>query len=84
MHIVAWTTDKNVYDNWEYQPSDEALKTYPTIVGEPLFYIDIEGGIRLPGIINPSWLPPSNVDLGIITSVTESASQYKNILLANL
>lgn len=84
MHLVAWTTDKNVYDNWEYQSSDEALKTHPTIVGEPLFYIDIEGGVRLPGIINPSWLPPSNVDLGVITSVTESASQYKNILLANL
>lgn len=84
LHMVAWTTDTTVYTDNRYQTQEEALTVGPTIVGTPMFYIDIEGGITLPGVINPSWSPPVGTDLGDITHVYESTSQYKNILIANL
>lgn len=84
LHIVAWTTDQNVYTDGRYQPEDQVLKVGPAIVGTPMFYINIEGGITLPGVLNPSWLPPIDVDLGDILSVNENNAQYKNILIANL
>lgn len=84
LHIVAWTTDKNVYTDGRYQPEDQVLKVGPAIVGTPMFYINIEGGITLPGVLNPSWLPPIDVDLGTVTNVDETKAQYKNILIANL
>lgn len=84
LHIVAWTTDQNVYTDGRYQPEDQVLKVGPAIVGTPMFYINIEGGITLPGVLNPSWLPPIDVDLGDILSVDENKAQYKNILIANL
>lgn len=84
LHIVAWTTDQNVYTDGRYQPEDQVLKVGPAIVGTPMFYINIEGGITLPGVLNPSWLPPIDVDLGDVLSVDENKAQYKNILIANL
>jgi hypothetical protein len=84
LHIVAWTTDTNVYTDGRYQPEDQVLKVGPAIVGTPMFYINIEGGITLPGVLNPSWLPPIDVDLGTVTNVDETKAQYKNILIANL
>ena len=84
MHIVAWTTDQTVYTDGRYQPEDQALTVGPAIVGTPMFYINIEGGITLPGVLNPSWLPPIDINLGDVLSVNEDAGQYKNILIANL
>lgn len=84
MHVVAWTTDQNVYTDGRYQPEDQVFKAGPAVVGTPMFYIDIEGGITLPGVINPSWLPPTNINLGVIQSVNADNPQYKNILIANL
>lgn len=88
MHMVAWTTDTTVYTDGRYQSDDDLYTVGPHIVGTPLFYIyiDLEAGDGnvLPAIINPSWIPPSDVNLGTITSVDESADQYKNILIANL
>ena len=84
MHMVAWTTDKIVYTDGRYQTDTEAMTVGPAIVGSPLFYINIEGGITLPGIVDPNWLPPIDVNLGVVQSVIESAGQYKNILIANL
>jgi len=84
LHIVAWTTDQNVYTDGRYQPEDQVLNVGPAIVGTPMFYINIEGGITLPGVLNPSWLPPIDVDLGTVINVDETKAQYKNILIANL
>lgn len=84
MHMIAWTTDTTVYTDRRYQSPDGAMTVGPAIVGTPLFYIDIEGGIELPGILNPSWLPPININLGTITEIHTDTDQYQNILLANL
>ena len=86
LHIVAWITTDDIYTNYEKQEADDLLKSHPTMVGEPLFYVDVdtENNIQLPGILFPSWCPPNGVDLGEITEVTTTASQYKNILLANI
>ena len=84
LHMIAWTTDENVIDDYSYQTQEQALTVGPAIVGTPMFYIDIEGGIELPGVLNPSWLPPTNIDLGVTTFIDESVDQYKNILLANI
>ena len=84
MHMVAWTTDQTVYTDGRYQTDNEAMTVGPAIVGSPLFYINIEGGITLPGIVDPNWLPPIDVNLGVVQSIKENAGQYKNILIANL
>lgn len=84
LHMIAWTTDTNVIDDWSYQTQEQALTVGPAVVGTPMFYIDIEGDVTLPAVINPSWLPPITTDLGTTTVVHEDHPQYKNILLANL
>ena len=86
LHLVAWITTDDIYTNYEEQAPEELLKSHPTMVGEPLFYIDIDEdtGMKIPGILFPSWAPPYGTDLGLITSINTYASQYKNILLANI
>ncbi len=84
MHMVAWCTDTTVYTDGRYQTQEQAMTIGPSIVGQPMFYIDIEGNIELPAIVNPSWEPPVNVNLGVINEVHPDKDQYKNILLANL
>ena len=86
LHMVAWVTTDDIYTNYEEQDAKEILKQHPTIVGEPLFYIDVDAdtGMKIPGVLFPSWAPPYGTDLGLVTSINENASQYKNILLANI
>lgn len=88
LHIVAWVTSNDVYTHYEKQDADDIIKTHPTIVGEPLFYVDIQKidnkEMVLPGILFPSWSPPYGVDLGVVSQVNITASQYENILLANI
>lgn len=84
MHIIAWTTDTTIVPDGTYQTQEQALTIGPAIVGTPMFYIDIEGGIELPGVLNPSWLPPIDIDLGVVNAVYEDKDQYKNILIANI
>lgn len=86
LHMVAWVTTDDIYTNYEEQDTKEILKQHPTVVGEPLFYIDIDAssGMKIPGVLFPSWAPPYGTDLGIITSINIDAGQYKNILIANI
>ena len=88
LHIVAWVTtgDDDIYTNYEEQDEKQILKQHPTVVGEPLFYIDIDAdtGMKIPGVLFPSWSPPYGTDLGLVTSINTDASQYRNILLANI
>lgn len=86
LHIVAWVTTDDIYENYEEQANDDLLKHYPTIVGEPLFYVDVdaESGMKIPGILFPSWAPPYGTDLGLIEEVNTGAGQYYNLLLANI
>lgn len=86
LHIVAWITSDDIYTEYEEQADDDILKSHPTIIGEPLFYTDIDAETKkaLPVILFPSWAPPYGTDLGLITEVNVTASQYKNILLANI
>ena len=86
LHVVAWVTTDDIYTNYEEQDNKEILKQHPTIVGEPLFYIDIDAGtgMKIPGVMFPSWTPPYGTDLGLITTINEDASQYRNILIANI
>jgi len=62
------------------------LKSHPTLVGEPLFYADIDSETKksLPAVLFPSWTAPYGTDLGIITEIDPTTDQYKNILLANI
>ena len=87
LHMVAWvTTDDDIYTNYEEQDAKELLKQHPTLVGEPLFYIDVDAdtNMKIPGVLFPSWVPPYGTDLGIVKTINENAGQYKNILLANI
>lgn len=86
LHMVAWVTTDDIYTNYEEQDEKEILKQHPTVVGEPLFYIDVDAdtGMKIPGVLFPSWAPPYGTDLGLVTSVNEDAGQYRNILLANI
>lgn len=86
MHIVAWVTTDDIYENYEKQAEEDLLKSHPTLVGEPLFYADIdsETKVALPAVLFPSWSPPYGTDLGIITEINVNTDQYKNILLANI
>ena len=86
LHMVAWVTTDDIYTNYEEQDEKEILKQHPTVVGEPLFYIDVDAdtGMKIPGVLFPSWAPPYGTDLGLVTSINEDAGQYRNILLANI
>lgn len=86
LHIVAWVTTDDTYTNYEEQDEKDILKQYPTIIGEPLFYIDIDAGtgMKIPGVLFPSWTPPYGTDLGVIKTVNVDAGQYRNILIANI
>ena len=87
LHIVAWvTTPEDIYTDYEEQADEDIFKSHPTMVGEPLFYVDIDDSTQkpLPAILFPSWSPPYGTDLGVITEINDKASQYKNILLANI
>ena len=95
LHMVAWVTkdEEGNYDIWtDYQDQSdtEMLKQHPAVVGEPLFYIDVEvddnGNPKLviPGVLFPSWAPPYGTDLGLIKTINVDAGQYRNILLANI
>lgn len=86
LHMVAWVTTDDIYTNYEEQNEKDILKQHPTVVGEPLFYIDVDAdtGMKIPGVLFPSWVPPYGTDLGVIDFINENASQYKNILLANI
>jgi hypothetical protein len=95
IHMVAWITkdEEGNYDIWtdyQEQSDTEMLKQHPAVVGEPLFYIDVEvndnGNPKLvvPGVLFPSWAPPYGTDLGIIKTINVDAGQYRNILLANI
>ena len=88
LHMVAWVTtgDDDIYTNYEEQDEKQILKQHPTVVGEPLFYIDIDAdtGMKIPGVLFPSWSPPYGTDLGLVTSINTDATQYRNILLANI
>ena len=86
LHMVAWVTTDDIYTNYEEQSETEMLKQHPTVVGEPLFYIDVdaESGMVIPGVLFPSWAPPYGTDLGLINSINTNALQYRNILLANI
>jgi hypothetical protein len=86
LHMVAWVTTDDIYTNYEDQDEKEILKQHPTVIGEPLFYIDVDAdtNMKIPGVLFPSWAPPYGTDLGIIKTINTDASQYKNILLANI
>ena len=91
LHMVAWITkdeegNYDIYTDYEEQSETEMLKQHPTVVGEPLFYIDVdvESGMVIPGVLFPSWAPPYGTDLGLIDSINTNALQYRNILLANI
>lgn len=86
MHLVAWVTTDDIYTNYEEQAQEDLLKQHPTIVGEPLFYVDVDAdtNMTLPGILFPSWSAPYGTDLGLITEVDIDSSQYNNILIANI
>lgn len=86
LHMVAWVTTDDIYTNYEEQDAKEILKQHPTVVGEPLFYIDIDAvsGMKIPGVMFPSWTPPYGTDLGTVETINENAGQYRNILLANI
>lgn len=86
MHIVAWVTTDDIYENYEKQAEEDLLKSHPTLVGEPLFYADIDSETKksLPAVLFPSWTAPYGTDLGIITEIDPTTDQYKNILLANI
>ena len=86
LHMVAWVTTDDIYTNYEEQGNKEILKQHPTVVGEPLFYIDIDAdtGMKIPGVLFPSWTPPYGTDLGLIKTINVDAGQYRNILLANI
>lgn len=87
LHVVAWTTTPDdIYTEYEEQTDEDVLKSHPTLVGEPLFYVDIDDSTNkpLPVILFPSWSPPYGTDLGLVTEINKNASQYKNILLANI
>ena len=86
LHMVAWVTTDDIYTNYEEQDNKEILKQHPTVVGEPLFYIDIDAdtGMKIPGVLFPSWTPPYGTDLGLIKTINVDAGQYRNILLANI
>ncbi len=86
LHMVAWVTTDDIYTDYEEQSETEMLKQHPTVVGEPLFYIDVdaESGMVIPGVLFPSWAPPYGTDLGLIDSINTNALQYRNILLANI
>lgn len=86
LHIVAWVTTDDIYTEYEEQAADQLLKSHPTMVGEPLFYIDVDADtkMKIPGILFPSWAPPYGTDLGVITEVHPEVGQYSNILLANI
>lgn len=88
LHMVAWVTtpDSDIYTNYEEQNEKDILKQHPTVVGEPLFYMDVDAdtGMKIPGVLFPSWTPPYGTDLGLITAINENAGQYRNILLANI
>ena len=86
LHMVAWITTDDIYTNYEEQDEKQILKQHPTLVGEPLFYIDVDAdtGMKIPGVLFPSWAPPYGTDLGLVTTINEDASQYRNILLANI
>lgn len=87
LHLVAWTTTPDdIYINYEPQEIDDLVKHHPTLIGEPLFYVDVdaETNMQLPGILFPSWSPPSGTDLGVIEEVDTDTSQYYNILIANI
>lgn len=86
LHVVAWvTTPDDIYTEYDEQADEDVLKSHPTLVGEPLFYVDIDNSTNkpLPVILFP-WSPPYGTDLGLITEINKNASQYKNILLANI
>ena len=87
LHMVAWvTTPDDIYTNYEEQADTEMLKQHPTVVGEPLFYIDVDADSKMviPGVLFPSWAPPYGTDLGLIKTINVNAGQYRNILLANI
>lgn len=86
LHMVAWVTTDDIYTDYEEQNEKDILKQHPTVVGEPLFYIDVDAdtGMKIPGVLFPSWTPPYGTDLGIIKTINEDAGQYRNILLANI
>ena len=86
LHLVAWITTDDIYTDYEEQKVDDILKSYPTIIGEPLFYIniDVDTNTVIPGVMFPSWAPPYGTDLGLITQVDVDAFQYNNILIANI
>ena len=84
--FVKRVTTDDTYTNYEEQDEKEILKQHPTIIGEPLFYIDIDAGtgMKIPGVLFPSWTPPYGTDLGVIKTVNVDAGQYRNILIANI
>lgn len=88
LHMVAWvtTSDSDIYTDYQEQAETDILKLHPTVIGEPLFYIDVDADTNMviPGVLFPSWSPPYGVDLGVIESIDDDAVQYRNILLANI
>ena len=70
LHVVAWvTTPDDIYTEYEPQTDEDVLKSHPTLVGEPLFYVDVERYWyeNLACVLFPSWSPPYGTDLGLIT-----------------
>ena len=88
LDVVAWCRDTTVYTDGRYQSSKDLFNAGPNVIGTPLFYRDREivSGETYDnvGIVNPNWLPPEDVNLGVVKTINESASQYRNILLANI
>ena len=88
IHMVAWVTtaDSDIWTEYQEQAETDILKLHPTVIGEPLFYIDIDADTNMviPGVLFPSWSPPYGTDLGVIKTINKEAGQYKNILLANI